>query len=64
MIADFILFIFRIITMIYQTILGWVIPEGVLFYSISVRIYWIVFVIFVARVIIWLYNNHLRRQER
>lgn len=64
MIAQFILFIFETITNILVGLLNLEIPQGVLFESIPVKIYWIVLVVFVARVIIWIYNKRLKENER
>lgn len=64
MIAQFFLFIFQTITTILVGLMNLEIPQGVLFNSVGVKIYWIVFVIFVARLIIWLYNKRLKGDER
>lgn len=64
MIAQFFLFIFETITNILVGLLNLEIPQGVLFESIPVKIYWIVLVVFVARVIIWIYNKRLKENER
>lgn len=49
MIANFFIFIFGQIKRIYQTVLGFVIPAGVLFQGISVRLYWIFVVLFIMK---------------
>lgn len=64
MIAQFILYIFQQITIVLVGLLNLEIPQGVLFNSTGIKIYWIVFVVFVARLIIWLYNKRLKGDER
>lgn len=64
MIAQFILYIFQQITIILVGLLNLEIPQGVVFNSTGIKIYWIVFVLFVARLIIWLYNKRLKGDER